>query len=64
MIYFWYFKARFFLLVVLHFFFQIWGGGGGGGKVLKMTSQLVNFRAFFTPTEQTVKLVRLTNSLY
>ena len=39
------------------FFFQIWGqgvcvcvcvgGGGGGGKALKMTSQLVIFRAFF-----------------
>ena len=55
-------QARIFLLVDLRGFFSDLGSGGDEKKInkkaLKMTSQLVIFRAFFS-----VKLVRQTNSV-
>ena len=67
-------EARIFLLVDLRGFFSDLGSTGRkqiNKKALKMTSQLVIFRAFFfffffflISPEKTVKLVRQTNSMY
>ena len=65
-------RPEFFYKLIYEDFFSDLGSGGRKKiniKALKMTSQLVIFRAFFfffflISPEKTVKLVRQTNSMY